>query len=166
MAEKLVQDSYAVCKSTRRSLSGDLYSGPPVIDSVFQIKQTEEFQSTMDSNNTEVLGKPEQQPSQEHQQKSSRHGVKGGILTEGQLQLQLADHVKKQRSADSEHCFLGSSLYYGGPDEHYDSLQTTKVAQDEQQKVKMEVEQLQEAMDPFNLEYATRGNWWKGSLYY
>lgn len=165
MAEKPVRDSYAVCKSTRRSLSGDLYSGSPVIDSVFQIKQTEESQSTMDSNSTEVLGKQmQQQHSQEHQQKSSRHGVKGGILKEGQLQL--ADHVKKQRSADSEHCFLGSSLYYGGPDEHYDSLHTTKVAQDEQQKVKMEVKQLQEAMDPFNLEYATRGNWWKGSLYY
>ena len=37
-------------------------------------------QSTMDSNSTEVLGKQmQQQHSQEHQQKSSRHGVKGTI---------------------------------------------------------------------------------------
>jgi len=28
----------------------------------------------------------------------------------------------------------------------------------------VEVKQLEEAMDPFNLEYATRGNWWKGKM--
>jgi len=34
-------------------------------------------------------------------------------------------------------------------------------ATSERQKIKMEVKQLQEAMDPFNLEYATSGNWWQ-----
>jgi len=34
----------------------------------------------------------------------------------------------------------------------------------QRQKIKMEVKQLQEAMDPFNLEYATSGNWWKGKV--
>nr|ABK25469.1 unknown [Picea sitchensis] len=161
MAEKLVQDSCAVCKSTRASFTGDFYLGPPEIDSVTQIKRTEQSQSTMDSNNAEILGSQKHQHhGQEHQQKR----VKGGKLKKGQLHL--TEYVKKHRSADPEHCSLASSLYYGGPDEHYDSLQTTQVDQDEQQKIKMEVKQLQEAMDPFNLEYATRGNWWKGSLYY
>jgi hypothetical protein len=55
--------------------------------------------------------------------------MKGGKLKKGQLHL--TEYVKKHRSADPEHCSLASSLYYGGPDEHYDSLQTTQVDQDE-----------------------------------
>lgn len=149
MAEKLVQDHFAVCKSIRTSFSGDFCLGPPEIGSVTQMEKIEEFQSTMDSNKAEILGS---QKKQHHGQEHQQNRVK--------------DHVKKQLDADPEHCSLASSLYYGGPDEHYDSLPTKKVDQAEQQKIKMEVKQLQEAMDPFNLEYATRGNWWKGSLYY
>jgi len=56
-------------------------------------------------------------------------GMKGGKLKKGQLHL--TDHVKKQLDADPEHCSLASSLYYGGPDEHYDLLPRTKVDQAE-----------------------------------
>jgi len=123
----------------------------------------------MDSKKCEVSGTQKQKHQKqkhqrkEHEQRSTRNDVKGGNLKKGQVQP--ADQAKKKRHADPEHCFLGSSLYYGGPDEHYDTVQT-KIFQDEQQQIKVEVKQLEEAMDPFNLEYATRGNWWKGSLYY
>lgn len=164
MAEKLVQDSFAVCKSIATSFSGDFCPGPPEISSVTQMEKTEEFQSTMDSKKAENFGSQKQQHHSQEYQQSRVKGMKGGKFKKGQLHL--TDHVKKQLDADPEHCSLASSLYYGGPDEHYDSTQTTKVDQAEQQKIKTEVKQLQEAMDPFNLEYATRGNWWKGSLYY
>lgn len=164
MAEKFVQDPFAVCKSIRTSFSGDFCLGPPEIGSVTQMEKIEEFQSTMDSNKAEILGSQKKQHhGQEHQQNRVK-GMKKGKLKKGQPHF--TDHVKKQLDPDPEHCSLASSLYYGGPDEHYDLLPRTKVDQAEQQKIKMEVKQLQEAMDPFNLEYATRGNWWKGSLYY
>ncbi|KAH9319179.1 hypothetical protein KI387_020948, partial [Taxus chinensis] len=66
---------------------------------------------------------------------------------------------KNNEQCYPEQCFLGSSLYYGGPDEIYDIEQRRMEGHNE---VKMAVKQLEEAMDPFHLEYTTRGNWWQG----
>jgi hypothetical protein len=116
----------------------------------------------MDSKSYEVLGSTQKQEHSEEHQESTLNGVKEINMQKEPLQ-QLLNHVKGKSFANPENCFWGSSLYYGGPDEDYATSQVIKANQDE---IKTEVKQLEEAMDPCNLEYTVRGNWWNGSLYY
>ncbi|GLJ53457.1 hypothetical protein SUGI_1140260 [Cryptomeria japonica] len=51
-----------------------------------------------------------------------------------------------------------SSLCYGGPEEYYGSLDGRNKETDKEGR------KLKEPDDPFSLEYATRGNWWKGKV--
>ena len=56
------------------------------------------------------------------------------MCTENNLEKtppQSPNHVKRKNFASPDNCFLGSSLYYGGPDEHYVTPQAIKVDQDD-----------------------------------
>eukprot|EP01018_Ginkgo_biloba_P008153 Gb_40689 [translate_table: standard] len=112
---------------------------------------------TVYSNNCEAVVKLEQL-SQEHQAENTNKSVKGNNTKKNQSEIQRS-HVERHNDVIPEHCFWGSSLCYGGPDEQYDTSQARKEVQNE---LEIKVKQLEEAMDPFNLECTTRGNWWQG----
>ncbi|KAH9319191.1 hypothetical protein KI387_020960, partial [Taxus chinensis] len=57
-----------------------------------------------------------------------------------------------------EQSFQGSSMYYGQSVQFGDIFHGKK---EDQSQLEMTVKQLEEAMDPFNLECTTRGNWWE-----
>ncbi|XP_059075699.1 uncharacterized protein LOC131061149 isoform X2 [Cryptomeria japonica] len=69
----------------------------------------------------------------------------------------------KQDISEPEQCFLGSSVRYAGPDEY---LGCVKERKEPINMNKTGVKRLEETEDASSLEYATRGDWWKGSLYY
>ncbi|XP_057814802.2 uncharacterized protein LOC131028536 [Cryptomeria japonica] len=147
LAEMLDQSSCAVCQS----IIGKSYGHPQLGTSTVKIKES---QFTVCSPNQKQLWDDQNQ-----QTRSTHCHVKGKEESEVVTYLNLQSHGKHS----PDHCFLSSSVYYGGPDELYHILQGRNEAQDD---VKMAVKQLEQATDPFQHEYSTRGNWWEGSLYY
>eukprot|EP00252_Welwitschia_mirabilis_P004298 TRINITY_DN14596_c0_g1_i2.p1 TRINITY_DN14596_c0_g1~~TRINITY_DN14596_c0_g1_i2.p1 ORF type:complete len:101 (+),score=19.29 TRINITY_DN14596_c0_g1_i2:189-491(+) len=58
--------------------------------------------------------------------------------------------------------FLGSSIYYGGPDLYYEQPPKTKA----EGHLWTNTEKSEDDETLSNLTIASRGNWWQGSLYY
>ncbi|GLJ20431.1 hypothetical protein SUGI_0371270 [Cryptomeria japonica] len=89
-----------------------------------------------------------------------------GSYTEGKGKQECEgvkeDISEKRGRPSTEHSFLGSSVCYGGPDEYYGCV---KERNEPINMNKIGVRKLEETADPSNLEYATRGDWWKGSVY-
>ncbi|GLJ20436.1 hypothetical protein SUGI_0371370 [Cryptomeria japonica] len=105
-----------------------------------------------------VVGKQKHKVNGEvHQMGSSREGYKNQG-TQGAKQ-----DISEKRGEDSpEQCFLGSSVCYGGPDEYHGRVKERK---EPINKNKTGVKRLEETEDASSLEYATRGDWWKGNVY-
>eukprot|EP00252_Welwitschia_mirabilis_P006706 TRINITY_DN1759_c0_g1_i4.p1 TRINITY_DN1759_c0_g1~~TRINITY_DN1759_c0_g1_i4.p1 ORF type:complete len:184 (+),score=20.77 TRINITY_DN1759_c0_g1_i4:291-842(+) len=166
------QDFCDVCRSIQRLCFVGrcvrhihMTSSPPP-GAVLQNKEEILQRSMQDS------GEEEEKQSQDRQNPSDKPEktrttpmhVKG-IPSTKNSQRRAPNHGKRHAYGGSgpERSFLGSSVYYGGPDDHFPSHPTSSVFTEE---IKVEVKKLEEAMDPLNLECTTRGNWWEGSLYY
>ncbi|KAK3408811.1 uncharacterized protein LOC104421701 [Eucalyptus grandis] len=66
------------------------------------------------------------------------------------------------QSEAAEPCYLSSSIYYGGQ-ENYSPRTTARTAESHSTFKKDGVE---DESNGSNLDSASRGNWWQGSLYY
>ncbi|KAH9319183.1 hypothetical protein KI387_020952, partial [Taxus chinensis] len=91
--------------------------------------------------------------SQEHQVGSAPNSVKAKENEESGVVS--SDPVE---NSWTKQCFECSSVYNATAHEHYDSLFRRDGIKNE---IKIAVKQLEEAMDPFHPECATRGNWWE-----
>ncbi|XP_057850701.1 uncharacterized protein LOC131061190 [Cryptomeria japonica] len=132
------QSSCAFCKSMPRMSYADSLWGSCAIHPSSQIKESI-YSSVYEASRKQKL-----------------------ILNEENNQTQwIPECVKeKEERRDNkaygpEQCFMGSSVYYGGPDELYYIHEEKKPGK-----------QLEQAMDPFFPKYTTRGNWWEGSYNY
>ncbi|GLJ20435.1 hypothetical protein SUGI_0371320 [Cryptomeria japonica] len=110
------------------------------------------------SSRGEVLGKQKQKVPSEGLEMRINIDEKQQRLGKQETQGLTQDISEKRSGNSADHCFLGSSVCYGGPDEHYDCV---KQRQHDINKMESKVKNLEEAADPSNLEYTTRGNWWK-----
>ncbi|GLJ20434.1 hypothetical protein SUGI_0371310 [Cryptomeria japonica] len=112
------------------------------------------------SSRGEVLGKQKQKVPGEGLEMRINIDEKQQRLEKQETQG-LTQDISEKRSGNSvEHYFLGSSVCYGGPDECYDCV---KQRQHDINNMESKVKNLEEEADPSNLEYTTRGNWWKGN---
>ncbi|XP_057814783.2 uncharacterized protein LOC131028519 [Cryptomeria japonica] len=147
MAEILDQSSCAFCHSNLWRSCAVSHSGNCRCDPQAQRRKS---QCTL-STTKEILDK---------QKKLFHSKEPHGVTVKEENPSPGPKHLGRHRA---EQCFLGSSVYYGGPDELYDIPQGRK---EDPSEIKMAAKKLEDAMDPFQIEYATRGNWWEGSLYY
>ncbi|XP_059075692.1 uncharacterized protein LOC131028518 isoform X1 [Cryptomeria japonica] len=146
------QSSCAVCHPSEGMPQGYLTLGILESGSATQIKES---LYRVHSAGYEKLGELKQpMQSQKHQIGSTLNCYKANEETEV---------LKHDKILSTQQCFLGSSLYYGGPDELYEIPEN---GQEKQNETKMAVKKLKETIDPFHLECSRRGNCWEGSLYY
>lgn len=145
-------------RGTSGGLFGSLGNSNSNSRSLFT-RQTHE-EETMGSESTNRDGTGAQRSSGlGHLVARTSQGLNGSNSQKGQGQSGNL-HGKSQNINDT---FLGSSLYYGGPDLCYDPS-TTKT--DSLLGSKQQIKDNTEDDTSSSNTGASRGNWWQGSLYY
>ncbi|XP_057850703.2 uncharacterized protein LOC131061191 [Cryptomeria japonica] len=155
MADILDQSSCSVCQAILRMSHEGLYLSSCRIHSSSQIKQ-----SILFSTECKALEKQNVLP-QVHGEHRQNESILDHVKGKEESHVRMNDTIESEREYGPEQCFLASSLYYGGPDVLSHIPNNMKGGQSE-----VTVKELEEAMNPFHLEYTTRGNWWGGSFDY